>query len=129
MSDLSFGILLASVLATAAPLIIAALGETLTEKAGVINLSLDGSLLLSAMVAFMVAYESGSFMLAFASAAATAAAVAALVGIFGIYLGQHAGGDGRRRYAPLLRTPVPKRVLVHRSATGGPASCRPAPSA
>jgi len=88
VSDLSLSILLASVLATAAPLIIAALGETLTEKAGVINLSLDGSLLLSAMVAFMVAYESGSVTLGFAAAAATAAAIAALVGIFGIYLGQ-----------------------------------------
>ena len=88
MNDLSLTILLASVLATAAPLIIAALGETITEKAGVINLSLDGSLLLSAMVAFMVAYESGSFTLGFIAAAVTGAAIAALVGIFGIYLGQ-----------------------------------------
>ena len=88
MNDLSLTILLASVLATAAPLIIAALGETITEKAGVINLSLDGSLLLSAMVAFIMAYESGSFTLGFIAAAVTGAAIAALVGIFGIYLGQ-----------------------------------------
>jgi len=88
MNDLSVSILLASVLATAAPLIIAALGETLTEKVGVINLSLDGSLLLAAMVAFMVAYETDSFILGFTAAAATGAAIAALVGIFGIYLGQ-----------------------------------------
>jgi simple sugar transport system permease protein len=88
MSDLSLTILLASVLATAAPLIIAALGETITEKVGVINLSLDGSLLLSAMVAFMVAYESNSFVLAFAAAAATGGGIALLVGVFGIYLGQ-----------------------------------------
>ncbi|MCB1852066.1 MAG: ABC transporter permease, partial [Gammaproteobacteria bacterium] len=88
MNDLSLTILLASVLATAAPLIIAALGETLTEKVGVINLSLDGSLLLAAMVGFVVAYESGSFLLGFAAAAATGAMVAALVGLFGIYLGQ-----------------------------------------
>jgi len=88
MNDLSLSILLAAVLATAAPLIIAALGETITEKAGVINLSLDGSLLLSAMVAFMAAYETGSFTLGFTAAAVTGAAIAALVGIFGIYLGQ-----------------------------------------
>lgn len=88
MNDLSLGLLLAGVLATAAPLIIAALGETITEKAGVINLSLDGSLLLSAMVAFMVAYESGSFTLGFTAAAVTGAVIAALVAVFGIYLGQ-----------------------------------------
>ncbi len=88
MNELSLTLLFAGVLATAAPLIIAALGETITEKVGVINLSLDGSLLLSAMIAFMVAYESNSFLLGFAAAAATGALIAGLVGMFGIYLGQ-----------------------------------------
>jgi len=88
MSDLPLTILFASILATAAPLLIAALGETITEKAGVINLSLDGSLLLAAMVAFMVGYETDSFLLGFAAAALTGGLVALLVGVFGIYLGQ-----------------------------------------
>jgi len=88
MNDLPLSVLLASVLATAAPLIIAALGETITEKAGVINLSLDGSMLLTAMVGFLVAYETHSFVLAFTAAAAIGALIAAIVGIFGIYLGQ-----------------------------------------
>ena len=88
MNELPLTVLFASVLATAAPLIIATLGETITEKAGVINLSLDGSLLLSAMIAFMVGFETGSFTLGFAAAAVTGAAIALLVGFFGIYLGQ-----------------------------------------
>lgn len=88
MNELPLTVLFASVLATAAPLIIATLGETITEKAGVINLSLDGSLLLSAMIAFMVGFETGSFTLGFAAAAVTGAAIALLVGWFGIYLGQ-----------------------------------------
>jgi simple sugar transport system permease protein len=88
MNDLPLSILLASVLATAAPLIIAALGETITEKAGVINLSLDGAMLLAAMVGFMVGYETHSILLACAAAAATGALIAGLVGVFGIYLGQ-----------------------------------------
>jgi simple sugar transport system permease protein len=88
MKDLPLAVLVASILATAAPLVIAVLAETITEKAGVINLSLDGSLLLSAMLAFLVSYESGSILLGFAAAALCGAAVAALVGIFGIYLGQ-----------------------------------------
>lgn len=44
-----------SIVANATPLVIAALGETITERAGVINLSLDGSIALSAMVGFVSA--------------------------------------------------------------------------
>ena len=87
MDGLSLSILLASILATAAPLIIASVGEAITEKVGVINLSVDGSLLLAAMIAFMVGYETESFLLGFAAAAATGGAIAAVVGIFGVYLG------------------------------------------
>lgn len=71
----------------AAPLILAAVGETLTERAGLINLSLDGSLLLAAMVGFAAAYHSGSVVVGFAAAAAVGAAVAALVGWAGAVLG------------------------------------------
>ena len=45
---------ISSVVAASSPLVFAALGETLTEKAGVVNLSLDGTILLSAMVGFAV---------------------------------------------------------------------------
>ena len=41
----------AAVLFAAAPLILAALGETVAERAGVINLSLDGTIVLAAMAA------------------------------------------------------------------------------
>ena len=47
----TFGLTIAAILVAGAPLVLATLGETLTEKAGIINLSLDGSILLSAMVA------------------------------------------------------------------------------
>ena len=50
----------AIIVASATPLIFAAIGETITEKAGVVNLSLDGSMLLSAMTGFAIAYTSGS---------------------------------------------------------------------
>ena len=50
----------ASVLASAAPLIFASIGETLSERAGVVNLSLDGTMLLGAMVSFVAGYHSGS---------------------------------------------------------------------
>ena len=45
-------LIIASILSAGAPLVLATLGETLTERAGVINLSLDGTILLAAMAAF-----------------------------------------------------------------------------
>jgi general nucleoside transport system permease protein len=47
--------LLAGIVRNATPLVIASIGETITERAGVINLSLDGSIILSAMTGFVVA--------------------------------------------------------------------------
>jgi len=88
VDDLNLTILLASVIAGAAPIVLASLGETLSEKAGVINLSLDGSILLSAMVAFAAAYQSHSLVLGFLAGSIAGALVAALVGLFSIYLGQ-----------------------------------------
>lgn len=88
MADLDFAILIAGVVAGATPILLAALGETITEKAGLINLSLDGSILLSAMGAFAVAYETGSVSAGFIAGAAIGAAVAAIVGVFSIHLGQ-----------------------------------------
>lgn len=79
---------LASVVAQSSPLVFASIGETITEKAGVINLSLDGSILLSAMTAFVVAFKTGSLVLGFAAAMAVGAALAFLVAFGSITLRQ-----------------------------------------
>ena len=89
MIELNLSILFASVVAGAAPIVLAALGETITEKSGIINLSLDGSILLSAMTAFAVAYETNSLFAGFLCGALVGATVAMLVAIFSIYLGQN----------------------------------------
>jgi len=89
MENLHLSILFASVVAGAAPIVFATLGETVTEKAGLINLSLDGSILLSAMTAFAVAFETKSLLLGFVCGALVGAAVAALVAVFSVYLGQN----------------------------------------
>jgi len=44
MNEFNLTILLASVVAGAVPILLATIGETITEKAGIINLSLDGSI-------------------------------------------------------------------------------------
>lgn len=77
---------LASVVAAASPLIFAAVGEAITERSGVLNLSLDGSILLAAMTGFAAAYTSGSVLAGYAAAAAVGALVAAVVAWSGVTL-------------------------------------------
>ena len=80
--------ILASVLAGAAPLVFAALGETLTERAGVINLSLDGTMLLAAMTGFAVGLRTGSVIAGFLAAAAIGCLVALVLGWLSLTLRQ-----------------------------------------
>ncbi len=75
-----------TVIAGAAPLIYATIGETITEKAGVVNLSLDGSILLSAMAGFGGAFVSGSVIVGFVLAAVVSALVALIIAYAGIEL-------------------------------------------
>ncbi len=56
MSEVLLIATLASILADSAPIIFASLGETLNERAGVVNLSVEGTMMLSAMVAFATAF-------------------------------------------------------------------------
>lgn len=77
---------LALILASGSPLVFAVIGETLTEKAGIINLSIDGSILLAAMVGFAVAHLTGSLVLAFLGAMLVGALVAGLIAFSSISL-------------------------------------------
>ena len=88
MSGLEWILLLSGVVSGATPILLATLGETLTEKAGFVNLSLDGTVLLSAMVAFMVAFETQNAILGFLAACLVGALVAAVVVLFSLWLGQ-----------------------------------------
>jgi simple sugar transport system permease protein len=56
----------------------AAVGETLSEQAGVMNLGLEGMMLIGAMTAVATAVETGSLFLAVVAAAAAAALLAAV---------------------------------------------------
>ncbi|AUX42877.1 ABC transporter permease [Sorangium cellulosum] len=78
--------LLATALAASTPLVYAAVGETLTERAGVINLAAEGAMMLAAMVGFAAALSTGSVLAGFAAAAATGALVALVVAIGGVHL-------------------------------------------
>jgi general nucleoside transport system permease protein len=67
MSVLTF--LLAGTLAAALPLLLAALGEMVVEKTGLLNLGIEGMMALGAAIAFILVYETGSHVLGFAGAA------------------------------------------------------------
>ena len=86
---------LGSIVGTATPLVIASLGETITERAGVVNLSLDGSLALAAVLGFAAAWtaqEAGvldvpmQIALGIAVAMLVGALIALLVGFSSIKL-------------------------------------------
>jgi len=79
---------ISSILLLSSPLIIAVVGETFTERVGVVNLSLDGSILLSAMAGFIAAYESNSLIFGFLAAAAVGAFFALIVAFGSIQLRQ-----------------------------------------
>lgn len=80
--------LIATAIATSTPLVYAAIGETFTERAGVINLSAEGTVMLAAMGGFGAALTTGSVLVGFAAAAAIGALVALVVAIGAISLGR-----------------------------------------
>jgi simple sugar transport system permease protein len=79
---------LASVLAAAAPVVFAVIGETISERAGVINLSMNGTILLSAMGGFAVSVRTESLFFGFLAGALIGAAVALVVAFSSITLKQ-----------------------------------------
>jgi simple sugar transport system permease protein len=77
-------------LGLASPLLLAALGELVMERAGVLNIGLEGVMLAGAFAAFAAAVATGSPALGVASAAATGAAVGALFAAFAVLRGSDA---------------------------------------
>lgn len=86
--------LAAAVVASAPPVIFAVLGETLAEKSGVINLSLDGLLLLSAMTGFAAARAAGSVPAGALAAMAVGAAAGLVIAFASLTLRQHQVATG-----------------------------------
>ena len=62
-------ILLASLMVASTPILLAALGEMVVEKAGVLNLGVEGMMIVGAICGFIAAVETGSPALGFVAAA------------------------------------------------------------
>ncbi len=79
---------LSGVLSSSAPILFGVLGETISERAGVSNLAMNGMILLSAMGGFAASLATGSLALGFLAGAAIGAAVALVVAFASISLRQ-----------------------------------------
>ncbi len=73
--------LLAAAIQSGTPILYATLGEILTEKSGVLNLGVEGIMIVGALAAFVVAKLSGNPFLAFALAGAAGMLIAAGHGV------------------------------------------------
>jgi ABC-type uncharacterized transport system permease subunit len=77
---------LAATVLLATPLLLTALGELVAERAGVLNIGLEGMMLGGAFFAFLIAHETGSAVLGLLAGAAAGAAVAAVAAVLVVQL-------------------------------------------
>ncbi len=82
LTSLLFGAVTAGI-----PLLLAGLGEQISEKAGILNIGIEGMMLFGAYCGFVAAYYSGSFSLGFLAGGLGGMAVAAIVVLLCIRLG------------------------------------------
>jgi general nucleoside transport system permease protein len=102
----------------ATPLILATLGELYSERSGVLNLGIEGTMLLGAMVGFSAAYFTGSLWLGVAAALFAGLCAGLLMSFLAVVLGvsQHVSGIG----LTLLATGL--AFYLYRLIFGQPAS-------
>ncbi|WP_439561222.1 ABC transporter permease [Roseinatronobacter sp.] len=69
LGSINPAVLLAALMVAATPILLAAIGELVVEKAGVLNLGVEGMMIIGAVTGFIVAVNSGSPLLGFIGAA------------------------------------------------------------
>ncbi len=79
-------LLAASLMVAATPIVLAAIGELVVEKSGVLNLGVEGMMIMGAIAGFATGIETGSPVLGFVMAAITGAVVSMLFGVLTQYL-------------------------------------------
>ena len=78
LSSINPALLLASLLVAATPILLAAIGELVVERSGVLNLGVEGMMITGAICGFAVSVETGSPLLGFVLAAFGGAVLALL---------------------------------------------------
>jgi simple sugar transport system permease protein len=111
-----FSGLIGAMMRMATPIIFATLGEILSERAGVLNLGIEGIMLMGAMTGFLVTFSTGSIWLGVLAAAGVGMLLALLMAFLAVYLGlsQHVSGLGITLFATGLA------MFVYRLYFGSP---------
>jgi simple sugar transport system permease protein len=87
VTEASFIGLLEATVSFGALLYLAALGEMITEKAGILNLGVEGMMAIGAVTGFVVALQTGNPWVALVAAIAAGALIGLLHGLFTVVLG------------------------------------------
>ena len=108
--------LLGAMMRMATPIILAMLGEIITERAGVLNLGIEGIMLMGAMTGFLVTLSTGSLWAGVFAAALVGMAFALIMAVLVVYLGlsQHVSGLGITLFATGLA------MFIYRLYFGSP---------
>jgi general nucleoside transport system permease protein len=108
--------LIGATMRMATPIIYATLGEILAERAGVLNLGIEGIMLMGAMTGFLVTFSSGSLWLGVVAAAGVGMLLGLLMAFLSVHLGlsQHVSGLGITLFATGLA------MFVYRLHFGSP---------
>lgn len=87
---------IASTLRVSTSILFAALGETITEKAGVLNLGIEGTMMFASFIGFWAAKITNSAMIGLGAAILAGVALGLLMGVLTVTLGlsQHVSGLG-----------------------------------
>ena len=83
-----------SIIIASTPLVFAAMGELVSERAGVLNLGVEGMMIMGAVVGFAVVIAGGGGALGFAAAAVAGALMAALFGFLTLVMYANAVATG-----------------------------------
>jgi simple sugar transport system permease protein len=88
--------LIGAMMRMATPIIFATLGEILAERSGVLNLGIEGIMLMGAMTGFLVSISTGSLWFGVLMAALVGMALGLLMAFLSVHLGlsQHVSGLG-----------------------------------
>ena len=76
MNSIDPAVMLASLMVASTPLLLAAIGELVVERSGVLNLGVEGMMIIGAVCGFAVGVDTGSPLLGYLGAAAAGAALA-----------------------------------------------------
>ena len=85
--------ILFTIMVAATPFLFAGMGELVAERSGVLNLGVEGMMLMGAVAAFAVAWSTGNSMLAILAGAGAGAAMALIFSIIALSLLANQAGN------------------------------------